>query len=52
MFLFDWDMQYGPKGGISRLDRYSRAESLGLKPPVELRDIITLFEEETKRREL
>jgi len=33
---FDLTPKFGPCVGISRLDRYRRAEKMGLKPPVEV----------------
>jgi DNA polymerase delta subunit 4 len=37
---FDLTPRYGPCVGISRLDRYRRAEKMGLKPPVEVLEIL------------
>ncbi|KAF8075151.1 DNA polymerase delta, subunit 4-domain-containing protein [Lyophyllum atratum] len=39
--VFDMSFEYGPCVGISRLDRWERAEALGLNPPTEVRDILT-----------
>jgi DNA polymerase delta subunit 4 len=33
---FDLTPKFGPCVGISRLDRYRRAEKMGMKPPVEV----------------
>ncbi|XP_073129879.1 uncharacterized protein [Henckelia pumila] len=33
---FDMNMAYGPCLGMSRLDRWKRANALGLKPPEEI----------------
>ncbi|KAH8081416.1 DNA polymerase delta, subunit 4-domain-containing protein [Filobasidium floriforme] len=38
--VFDLSSQWGPCVGISRLDRWNRAEEWGLEPPVEVRDIL------------
>ncbi|KAJ8079678.1 hypothetical protein PM082_011265 [Marasmius tenuissimus] len=38
--VFDMSYQYGPCVGISRLERWTRAQSMGLNPPVEIRDIL------------
>ena len=37
---FDMDMKYGPSSGISRLDRWNRADGLGLSPPCLVRDLL------------
>ncbi|KAG4302185.1 hypothetical protein PCK1_001457 [Pneumocystis canis] len=37
---FDLTYQYGPFKGISRLDRWYRAEKLGLCPPIEIKTIL------------
>jgi len=39
--VFDLSYEYGPFVGISRLERWERAEALGLNPPVEVKDILT-----------
>ncbi|EIN05967.1 hypothetical protein PUNSTDRAFT_54280 [Punctularia strigosozonata HHB-11173 SS5] len=38
---FDLSYEYGPCVGVSRLERWERAEALGLNPPPEVRDILT-----------
>ncbi|THH01837.1 hypothetical protein EW145_g6848 [Phellinidium pouzarii] len=38
---FDTSYEYGPCVGMTRLERWERAHALGLKPPVEIRDILT-----------
>ena len=38
---FDLDVRYGPCIGISRLERWIRANELGLDPPEELLDWLT-----------
>ncbi|KAL5731916.1 hypothetical protein ACHQM5_004597 [Ranunculus cassubicifolius] len=37
---FDMDMKYGPCCGMSRLDRFKRAEKLGLNPPKDVEGIL------------
>jgi DNA polymerase delta subunit 4 len=37
---FDLSPKYGPCVGISRIDRYKRAEKMGLKPPIEVLKIL------------
>ncbi|XP_069485052.1 DNA polymerase delta subunit 4 [Ambystoma mexicanum] len=37
---FDLEWQYGPCTGITRLERWERAEFLGLKPPKSIRDLV------------
>jgi hypothetical protein len=36
---FDLSYEYGPCVGVSRLERWKRAEDLGLEPPVEVGDV-------------
>ncbi|THU93885.1 hypothetical protein K435DRAFT_779659 [Dendrothele bispora CBS 962.96] len=38
--VFDMSYEYGPCVGVTRLERWERASSLGLNPPVEIRDIL------------
>ncbi|XP_008821103.1 DNA polymerase delta subunit 4 isoform X1 [Nannospalax galili] len=38
--LFDLAWQYGPCTGITRLQRWHRAEQLGLEPPPEVRQVL------------
>jgi DNA polymerase delta subunit 4 len=38
--LFDLNLKYGPIIGISRLDRWNRAERFELSPPSQVRDIL------------
>ncbi|KAF7332473.1 SET domain-containing protein [Mycena kentingensis (nom. inval.)] len=40
--VFDASYEYGPCVGVSRLERWERAQALGLTPPVEVRDILVL----------
>ncbi|KAL3900066.1 MAG: hypothetical protein SGCHY_001594 [Lobulomycetales sp.] len=42
---FDWDSAYGPHFGMSRMDRWKRAESLGLNPP---RRVLELLQADDK----
>ena len=37
---FDMDMKYGPCIGVDRLDRWERAEAMGLHPPPHVRDLL------------
>ncbi|KAI8082941.1 DNA polymerase delta, subunit 4-domain-containing protein, partial [Halteromyces radiatus] len=37
---FDLNYQYGPCVGLSRLERWERAQALGLHPPIEIRDLL------------
>ncbi|KAJ4465122.1 DNA polymerase delta, subunit 4-domain-containing protein [Lentinula lateritia] len=39
--VFDLSYQYGPCYGISRLDRWERAEAMGLNPPPEIHAILS-----------
>ncbi|KAF7302084.1 hypothetical protein MIND_00775100 [Mycena indigotica] len=38
--VFDLSYEYGPCVGISRLQRWERAQAMGLSPPIEVRDIL------------
>ncbi|KAF7302081.1 hypothetical protein MIND_00774800 [Mycena indigotica] len=38
--MFDLSYQYGPCIGITRLDRWERAQAMGLSPPREIYDIL------------
>ncbi|KAI0310572.1 DNA polymerase delta, subunit 4-domain-containing protein [Amylostereum chailletii] len=38
--VFDTSYEYGPCVGVSRLQRWERAQALGLRPPVEVREIL------------
>ncbi|KAI0073064.1 hypothetical protein K474DRAFT_1667052 [Panus rudis PR-1116 ss-1] len=42
--VFDLSYEYGPCIGVSRLQRWERAEALGLTPPPEVRDILVTKE--------
>jgi len=39
--VFDTSYEYGPCVGVTRLERWERAQMLGLNPPFEVRDILT-----------
>ncbi|KZT52378.1 hypothetical protein CALCODRAFT_502383 [Calocera cornea HHB12733] len=45
--VFDLSYEYGPCIGMSRLERWERAEAMGLEPPPEVREIL-MTEEGTK----
>ncbi|KAI0364674.1 hypothetical protein BV20DRAFT_974151 [Pilatotrama ljubarskyi] len=45
--VFDLSYEYGPCVGISRLDRWERAEALGLNPPPEVKEILMTQEGST-----
>ncbi|NXI35476.1 DPOD4 polymerase, partial [Galbula dea] len=38
--LFDLSWEYGPCTGITRLQRWERAQALGLSPPIEVLDVL------------
>ncbi|XP_056387103.1 DNA polymerase delta subunit 4 isoform X1 [Hyla sarda] len=40
LIQFDLDWRYGPCTGITRLERWQRADELGLKPPKNIKDIL------------
>lgn len=42
LIQFDLNWEYGPCSGITRLERWERAESFGQKPPQDIRDLILL----------
>lgn len=43
---FDLSSQYGPCIGITRLNRWKRADKLGLKPPVEVLAVALQMEDQ------
>ncbi|KAI9067919.1 hypothetical protein FKP32DRAFT_1754791 [Trametes sanguinea] len=45
--VFDLSYEYGPCVGISRLDRWERAQALGLNPPPEVKEILLTKEGST-----
>ncbi|TCD60946.1 hypothetical protein EIP91_009261 [Steccherinum ochraceum] len=38
--VFDLSYEYGPCVGVTRIERWERAEALGLNPPSEVKDIL------------
>ena len=49
--VFDLDKRYGPALGLTRLERWNRAERLGLNPPTEVRELLDKYaKEEAKLR--
>ncbi len=40
LLRFDFDPTYGPRCGITRLERYNRANKLNLAPPVVILEAI------------
>ncbi|ESK87575.1 dna polymerase subunit delta-4 [Moniliophthora roreri MCA 2997] len=38
--VFDMTYEYGPCMGLTRLERWERANAMGLNPPVEIREIL------------
>ncbi|KAJ7344146.1 hypothetical protein JRQ81_000096 [Phrynocephalus forsythii] len=40
---FDLSWQYGPCTGITRLQRWERAELLGLSPPIPVRELLLKY---------
>ncbi|KAI6041233.1 DNA polymerase delta, subunit 4-domain-containing protein [Pisolithus marmoratus] len=48
--VFDMSYEYGPCVGMTRLERWERAEALGLSPPPEIRQIL-LTKEGTEKEE-
>ncbi|RDX51399.1 hypothetical protein OH76DRAFT_1401731 [Lentinus brumalis] len=45
--VFDLSYEYGPCVGVSRLDRWERAQALGLSPPPEVKEILLTKEGST-----
>ncbi|XP_032747133.1 DNA polymerase delta subunit 4 [Rattus rattus] len=45
---FDLAWQYGPCTGITRLQRWHRAEQMGLKPPVEVYQVLKTHPEDSR----
>ncbi|XP_059165931.1 DNA polymerase delta subunit 4-like [Physella acuta] len=48
---FDMTWEYGPCIGISRMERWKRAERHGLNPPTEVKDIISKHENDKEYTE-
>ncbi|KIK79157.1 hypothetical protein PAXRUDRAFT_834233 [Paxillus rubicundulus Ve08.2h10] len=48
--FFDMSYEFGPCIGMTRLERWERAEAFGLNPPVEVREIL-LTKEGTEKEE-
>ncbi|KAG8591076.1 hypothetical protein GDO81_000002 [Engystomops pustulosus] len=48
LIQFDLDWRFGPCTGITRLERWRRAEELGLTPPKNIRDILTAHHAEAQ----
>ncbi|XP_066489190.1 DNA polymerase delta subunit 4-like [Tiliqua scincoides] len=44
---FDLSWEYGPCTGITRLQRWERAESLGLSPPATVRELLLKHREDS-----
>ncbi|XP_006461737.1 hypothetical protein AGABI2DRAFT_136660 [Agaricus bisporus var. bisporus H97] len=42
--VFDLNYDYGPCIGVTRLERWERAQAMGLNPPLEIRDILLTSE--------
>jgi len=47
---FDNTYDYGPSLGMTRLERWQRADAMGLDPPVAVRDILLTGPAQTKKR--
>jgi len=48
LIQFDLNWEYGPCTGITRLERWERAESFGRKPPRDVKDLILQHSQDTK----
>lgn len=48
---FDLESKYGPVSGLSRLERFQRAEKLGLCPPEFIRELILKHGEDSALNE-
>ena len=44
---FDLDQQFGPCVGLSRKDRWQRAESFGLEPPAKVWSLLSTLRDES-----
>ncbi|KAF9054002.1 hypothetical protein BDP27DRAFT_1373320 [Rhodocollybia butyracea] len=42
---FDHDLEYGPGYGLTRFERWKRAESLGLNPPLEILPVLEILQD-------
>ncbi len=47
---FDLDLKYGPCSGLNRMQRWQRAQSLGLEPPSYIFDILNKVEIQLKKQ--
>ncbi|MEJ1289358.1 polymerase (DNA-directed) delta 4 [Cricetulus griseus] len=45
---FDLAWQYGPCTGITRMQRWHRAEQMGLKPPLEVHQVLKTHSEDPR----
>eukprot|EP01025_Chloroclados_australasicus_P022178 TRINITY_DN22998_c0_g2_i3.p2 TRINITY_DN22998_c0_g2~~TRINITY_DN22998_c0_g2_i3.p2 ORF type:complete len:110 (-),score=2.95 TRINITY_DN22998_c0_g2_i3:142-471(-) len=45
---FDLTTKFGPSVGMKRLHRWQRANDLGLKPPIEIKQILDSLQEDSK----
>ncbi|GAB6024042.1 DNA polymerase delta subunit 4 [Chamberlinius hualienensis] len=45
---FDLNLEYGPCIGITRMERWNRAQKLGLDPPLNVRQLIEFHELDPK----
>ncbi|KAF8342627.1 DNA polymerase delta, subunit 4-domain-containing protein [Cantharellus anzutake] len=48
--MFDLSYEYGPCVGVTRLERWERAQSLGLNPPPEVKEILQTQEGQTDEK--
>ncbi|KAH9857283.1 DNA polymerase delta, subunit 4-domain-containing protein [Lenzites betulinus] len=48
--VFDLSYEYGPCVGVPRIDRWERAQALGLNPPLEVKEILLTHEGSTNEQ--
>ena len=49
--LFDLETKFGPCMGLSRLQRWNRAERWGRNPPFTVKELLTLLDAEDGRQQ-
>ncbi|OWF53108.1 DNA polymerase delta subunit 4-like [Mizuhopecten yessoensis] len=45
---FDMNLEFGPCIGISRLERWERAQKHGLEPPLEVKELLTRHQDDPR----
>jgi DNA polymerase delta subunit 4 len=48
LLMFDRNYDYGPCIGVTRLERWERAQAMGLNPPLEVNAPFEQFDRQTR----